>query len=110
MGDEIVWPVKQREMVRFVFDSRRMMISRFNDDIVIATWSKSGTDWVQRIFGRLVFDGAEGLYTGIVQSPRIDFRLSPGGPAGSAQTPHPEAPEIPILFIVASSAGRPHWL
>ncbi len=31
------------------------------DDIVIATWAKSGTTWMQQIVSQLIFDGAEGV-------------------------------------------------
>lgn len=31
------------------------------DDIVIATYAKSGTTWMQQIVSQLIFDGAEGL-------------------------------------------------
>ena len=87
MDQEIVWPVKQREIVKFVCDSRLWNdFEMRDDDIVIATWAKAGTNWMQQIVGQLVFDGAEGLYTGVDHSPWIDFRLNPGGPTAAAQT------------------------
>ena len=32
-----------------------------DDDIIIATYKKSGTTWMQQIVGQLIFDGAENL-------------------------------------------------
>ena len=87
MDTSIDWPVKQRELVKWVCDSRlwNNFIMR-DDDIVISTWSKAGTNWMQQIVGQLVFNGAPGLYTSFEASPWIDFRLAPGAPFADAQT------------------------
>jgi aryl sulfotransferase len=84
----IAWPVKQRELVQWVEDSRAWngFVMR-DDDIVIGTWSKSGTTWTQQIVGQLIFGGRPGLYHGGLESPWISFRLRPGGAAiADAQT------------------------
>jgi aryl sulfotransferase len=87
MSEHINWPVKTRELVKWVCDSRQWNeFEMRDDDIVISTWSKTGTNWTQQIVGQLVFGGAPGLYTGAEYSPWIDFRLNPGKPFADAQT------------------------
>ena len=55
-------PVKTRELQNHHFDSRIWNDLKFRkDDIVIATYAKSGTTWVQQIVAQLLFSGAEGL-------------------------------------------------
>ena len=59
----IAWPVKRRELVKFVVDSRKWNNFQMRDgDIVICTWSKAGTNWLQQVVGQLVFGGAEGIF------------------------------------------------
>lgn len=86
MASTTEWPVKQRELIKWVCDSRLWNdFEMRDDDIVISTWSKAGTNWMQQIVGQLVFNGASGLYTSDQYSPWIEFRLNPGGPAAAAQ-------------------------
>lgn len=47
-----------------------------DDDIVIATYAKSGTTWVQHIVAQLIFAGAEGLPVAEM-SPWLDLRVPP---------------------------------
>ena len=71
------FPAKTREFVNFVLDSRRWNGFQFrDDDIVISTWSKSGTTLTQQIVGQLVFGGDPGVY-GQSLSPWLDFRFIP---------------------------------
>lgn len=52
---------------------------RFNfrdDDIVIATYAKSGTTWMQQIVSQLIFDGEEGINVSQL-SPWVDLRIMP---------------------------------
>jgi aryl sulfotransferase len=73
----VEWPVKRCELVKFVIDSRKWNGFEFrDDDIVIATWAKSGTTWMQQIVGQLIFGGEPDLY-GVDRSPWPDFRLVP---------------------------------
>ncbi|HYJ82430.1 MAG TPA: sulfotransferase domain-containing protein [Allosphingosinicella sp.] len=59
------------------FDSRRWdAISFRSDDIVISSWAKSGTTWLQQIVCQLVHDGREGLDISAL-SPWVDFRITP---------------------------------
>lgn len=78
MDTSIAWPVKQRELVKFVVDSRPWNDFVFrDDDIVIATWAKSGTTWTQQIVSQLLFAGEPDLY-GVERSVWPDFRMVPG--------------------------------
>lgn len=58
-------------------DSRRWNDFPFrSDDIVIASWGKSGTTWTQQIVSQLVFLGAEEAPINVT-SPWLDFRPVP---------------------------------
>jgi aryl sulfotransferase len=65
----------QREYRLWILDSRRWRrYTPRSDDIVIATYPKCGTTWMQRIVGMLVFQTAEPMP--IMQiSPWIDRRF-----------------------------------
>ena len=78
MDQEIKWPQKTREMQQFCIDSTYWNGFEFrDDDIVIATWAKSGTTWLQQIVAQWIFDGeTEGMPVGDM-SPWLDFRLPP---------------------------------
>jgi aryl sulfotransferase len=47
-----------------------------DDDIVIGTYAKSGTTWVQQIVSQLIFNGQEGLEVAEM-SPWLDLRVPP---------------------------------
>jgi aryl sulfotransferase len=70
-------PRKTRELHNHHFDSTVWNDFAFrDDDIVIATYAKSGTTWVQQIVAQLVFEGAEGLPVAEM-SPWLDLRVPP---------------------------------
>jgi hypothetical protein len=46
------------------------------NDIVVATYGKSGTTWVQQILGQLIFNGVEGIDVSHL-SPWVDLRVVP---------------------------------
>jgi aryl sulfotransferase len=73
---QISWPKKTREIQTVQMDSTRWNGFPFrDDDIVIATWPKSGTTWVQQIVSQLIFRGAEGISLDRV-SPWLECTLS----------------------------------
>ena len=70
-------PVKTREMHNHHFDSTIWNDFAFRpDDIILATYAKSGTTWMQQIVGQILFDGAEGLNLAAM-SPWLDLRVPP---------------------------------
>jgi aryl sulfotransferase len=73
----ISWPVKTREMHNHHMDSTVWNSFKFrNDDVVVATWAKSGTTWTQQIVAQLIFNGAEGVDVPTI-SPWVDLRIMP---------------------------------
>ena len=77
MPASVAYPVKRREMHNHHMDSTVWNDFRFrDDDIIIATYAKSGTTWTQQIVGQLVFDGAEGVNVAAL-SPWLDLRIMP---------------------------------
>jgi len=70
-------PKKQREMHSHHFDSTIWNDFRFrDDDIIIATYAKAGTTWLQQIISQLLFNGEAEL--GVAEmSPWMDLRLPP---------------------------------
>ena len=84
-----IWPRKTREMHNHHFDSTIWNDFDFRtDDIVIGTYAKSGTTWMQQIVGQLIFGGAEDVDVPEL-SPWLDLRVPPKEeklPAVKAQT------------------------
>jgi len=77
MDQQIAWPRKTREMHSHHFDSTVWNDFEFrDDDIVIATFGKAGTTWMQQIVGQLVFRGAEDVPVSEL-SPWLDLRFPP---------------------------------
>ncbi|RXF73179.1 sulfotransferase domain-containing protein [Hansschlegelia zhihuaiae] len=71
------WPEKTRELHNHHFDSTVWNDFRFrDDDVVIATYAKSGTTWVQQIVAQLIFQGVEDLPVAEM-SPWLDLRVPP---------------------------------
>jgi aryl sulfotransferase len=76
-NSEIALPKKTREQQWAVWDSTRLNDFKFRpDDIMICTWSKSGTTWMQQIVAQLVLNGDPEAY-GQGLSPWPEFRLLP---------------------------------
>lgn len=70
-------PRKTRELHNHHMDSTVWNDFRFrDDDIIIGTYGKSGTTWVQQIVGQLLFKGAEGVPVAEM-SPWVDLRVPP---------------------------------
>jgi len=73
----ISWPNKTREMRSHHFDSTIWNDFRFrSDDIVIGTYAKAGTTWMQQIVSQLIFAGAEDIDVPAI-SPWLDLRIPP---------------------------------
>jgi aryl sulfotransferase len=70
-------PCKTRDLHNHHMDSTVWDEVRYRDgDIVIATYAKSGTTWVQQIVGQLIFNGAEGVPVAEL-CPWVDLRIPP---------------------------------
>ena len=77
MADAIQWPKKTRELESNHFDSTIWNDFPFrDDDIIIATYAKTGTTWVQQIVSQLLFNGETGLPVADM-SPWMDLRVPP---------------------------------
>jgi aryl sulfotransferase len=77
MTQEIDWPIKKREFHNHHFDSTIWNDFQFrDDDIVIATYAKAGTTWMQQIIAQLMFDGDPDLEVAEM-SPWMDLRVPP---------------------------------
>jgi aryl sulfotransferase len=71
------WPQKTRELHSHHLDSTVWNDFRFRrGDIVIATYAKAGTTWMQQIVSQLIFNGREGLPVAEM-SPWLDLRVPP---------------------------------
>ncbi len=76
-ADTTPWPHKQREFHNHHFDSTVWNDFQFrDDDIVIATYAKSGTTWMQQIVAQLIFNGKSDLPVAEM-SPWVDLRVPP---------------------------------
>jgi aryl sulfotransferase len=69
------WPRKTRELQGPLLDSTVWNDFRFRpDDVVIATYAKTGTTWTQQIVAQLIFGGRPDVEVGTV-SPWLDLRV-----------------------------------
>jgi len=76
-AEAVAWPVKTRELHTHHFKSTSWNDFKFrDDDIVVATYAKSGTTWTQQILAQLIFNGAEGIDVHKL-SPWVDLRILP---------------------------------
>ena len=86
---DLAWPKKTREIHNQHIDSTIWNDFNFrDDDIIISTYAKSGTTWMQQIVSQILFAGDTERNTQEM-SPWIDFRLPPKEvklPAVDAQT------------------------
>jgi aryl sulfotransferase len=76
-ADSPPWPVKTRELVNRHMDSRIWDHFAMRDgDVVVASYAKSGTTWVQQVATQLIHGGAEDAPVATL-SPWLDYRLTP---------------------------------
>lgn len=76
-GDTVAWPKKTHDLHNHHFDSTIWDDLAFrDDDIVIATYAKSGTTWLQQIVSRLLFGPVPDLPVAEM-SPWLDLRVPP---------------------------------
>jgi aryl sulfotransferase len=77
VNDAIQWPQKTRELHSHHFDSTIWNDFQFrDDDIVIGTYAKSGTTWMQQIIAQMMFGGDPELAVAEM-SPWMDLRVPP---------------------------------
>ena len=77
MSTPINWPAKTRELHNHHFDSTIWNDFRFrDDDIIIATYAKSGTTWMQQMVAQMLFGGDPDLPVAEL-SPWLDLRVPP---------------------------------
>ena len=77
MKEKINWPAKTREFHNHHFDSTIWNDFNFReDDIIIATYAKAGTTWMQQIIAQLLHDGGPNLEVAEM-SPWMDLRVPP---------------------------------
>ena len=110
MSDNLPWPVKTRELHNHHFDSTIWNDFQFrDDDIIIATYAKSGTTWMQQIIAQLLFEGDPDLAVADI-SPWLDLRVPPK----AAKLPYVEAQthrrflktHLPVDALVFSPQAR----
>lgn len=77
MTAQTTWPRKTRDIFNHHMDSTRWNDFRFrDDDVIVATYGKSGTTWTQQIVGQLVFAGEPSVNISEI-SPWLDLRIMP---------------------------------
>jgi aryl sulfotransferase len=77
LGEPIRWPRKTRELHNHHFDSTIWNDFAFrDDDIIVSTYAKAGTTWVQQIIGQLLFEGDPEIAVAEM-SPWLDLRVPP---------------------------------
>lgn len=77
MSEAIAWPQKRREFHNHHFNSTVWNDFKFrDDDVIVATYAKSGTTWTQQIVGQLLFQGDPEVKVHEI-SPWLDLRIMP---------------------------------
>jgi aryl sulfotransferase len=76
-ASQISWPKKTREIQTAIVDSTRWNGFKFrDDDVVIDTFGKAGTTWMQQIVGQLLLGAPDGV-SAAASSPWLDMRIVP---------------------------------
>jgi aryl sulfotransferase len=108
--DQPTWPTKTHELHSHHFDSTIWNDFKFrDDDIVIATYAKAGTTWMQQIVGQMLFGPDPDLAVAEL-SPWLDLRVPPKDvklPAVEAQTRRRFLKtHLPVDALVVSPRAR----
>jgi aryl sulfotransferase len=106
----IAWPKKTRELHNHHMDSTRWNGFPFRDsDIVISTYGKAGTTWMQQIVGQLVFNGDEDVPVHEL-SPWLDLRIMPREETLARLEAQPHRrfikTHLPVVALVFSPKAR----
>ena len=108
-ASDIAWPVKTRELHNHHMNSTVWNDFKFrDDDIIISTYGKSGTTWMQQILAQLIFNGAEGIEVSPL-SPWLDLRvMPPEAIAGLEHLPHRRfvKTHLPVDALVFSPRAK----
>ncbi|MGA9469554.1 MAG: sulfotransferase domain-containing protein [Candidatus Macondimonas sp.] len=110
MSSQVSWPVKSRELHNHHFDSTIWNDFQFrDDDVIVATYGKSGTTWTQQIVTQLLFGGDPDVAVAEI-SPWLDLRVPPKAvklPEVEAQT-HRRVlkTHLPVDALVYSSRAK----
>lgn len=76
----LAWPRKTRELRNHHMDSTIWDSLRYREgDIVVATYGKSGTTWVQQLVAQMLFGGDPEVSVAEL-SPWVELRVPPPGP------------------------------
>lgn len=106
---DIAWPIKTREIHNHHMKSTVWNDFKFrDDDIIIATYAKSGTTWMQQILAQLIFNGAEDQDVAAI-SPWVDLRvMPPEAIAGLEHLPHRRfvKTHLPVDALVFSPRAK----
>lgn len=106
---KVTWPKKTREIHNHHMNSTVWNDFKFrDDDIVIATYAKSGTTWTQQIVSQLIFNGAEDVDVSHI-SPWVDLRIiPPEAIAGLEHLPHRRfvKTHLPVDALVFSPKAK----
>ena len=74
---DIGWPRKTRDIHNHHMDSTAWDRFKFrDDDVIVATYGKSGTTWTQHIVGQLLYGGDPEIAISNI-SPWVDLRIMP---------------------------------
>jgi aryl sulfotransferase len=107
---EVRWPQKVGELDHPAMDSTRWNDFAFrDDDIVVATFSKSGTTLIQQIVAQLLTGGDPAVFGAAADlSPWIDFRVTPDAPAIAERLTGRRVlkTHLPLQFLVYSPRAK----
>jgi len=106
---DIAWPKKTRDIKNHHMDSTLWDYFRFrDDDIIVATYQKSGTTWMQQIIAQLLFNGDPNIDASSLTM-WIDFRVqSPEARAALEAQQHRRfvKTHLPVDALVFSPSAK----